>query len=129
MFHHGLLVFTRMETEEGREQQRQSYATRRTFSLRALKTREDWNEWQANAIGAALLIPMREIQLVLDQYAPNQKLICYEDKFTNVDQRIVTTLCHILAVSYSALVIRLRHLGVVENRPYSEYIAPLEVWP
>ena len=35
------------------------------ISLRELKTREDWNEWQANVLGAAILMPQREIDLAL----------------------------------------------------------------
>ena len=38
---------------------------RQAYSLRELKTREDWNEWQANVLGAAILMPQREIDLAV----------------------------------------------------------------
>lgn len=31
-------------------------------------------------------------------------------------------------ISKSAAVIRLRHLGYIVDRPYAEYVNPLEVW-
>ena len=44
-------------------------SARTAYSLRELKTREDWNEWQANVLGAAILMPQREIDLAVAYYA------------------------------------------------------------
>ena len=45
-----------MESDEVKRAQEKRYAPRIAYSLRDLKTREDWNEWQANVLGAAILI-------------------------------------------------------------------------
>ena len=37
-------------------------------------------------------------------------------------------LCELFQVSRAALIIRLRLLGYLIDRPYSEYYDPLEVW-
>ena len=49
--------------------------------------------------------------------------------FAYRDKLSLSLLCRQFAVSKSAAVIRLRHLGYIEDRPYREYIDPLEVWP
>ena len=45
-----------------------------------------------------------------------------------MDLMVLKQLCQTLGVSRSAAVIRLRQLGYMEERPYAEYIDPLEVW-
>ena len=94
-----------------------------------MKTREDWNEWQANVLGAAILMPQKEIDLAMWYFAAGRKFINYEGVFAYRDKVSLMMLCKQLAVSKSAAVIRLRQLGYIEDRPYREYIDPLEVWP
>ena len=122
-------ILFQMESDECKLACRKQYAERRAYSLRDLKTREDWNEWQANALGAAILMPQAEIEFAAYRFCPNRKLICYENFFTYNDRLAITLICDALKVSKSALVIRLRQLGFLEDRPYSEYNDPLEVWP
>ena len=57
-----------------------------------------------------------------------KKLINYEGVFAYRDKLSLSLLCRQFAVSKSAAVIRLRHLGYIEDRPYREYSDPLEVW-
>ena len=45
-----------LESEDTKAACRKLYAERRTYSLRDLKSNEDWNEWQANVLGAAILM-------------------------------------------------------------------------
>ena len=101
---------------------------KRTYSLRDLKSQEDWNEWQANVLGAAILMPQKEIDLAMWYFAGGKKLINYEGVFAYRDKLSLSLLCQQLAVSKSAAVIRLRQLGYIEDRPYREYTDPLEVW-
>ena len=117
-----------METDKIREACRRKYSARTAYSLRELKTREDWNEWQANVLGAAILMPQKEIDLAMWYFAGGKKLINYEGVFAYRDKLSLTMLCQQLAVSKSAAVIRLRQLGYIEDRPYQEYSDPLEVW-
>lgn len=107
---------------------KKKYAERTAYSLRDLKTREDWNEWQANVLGAALLMPQGEIDLAMWYFAQSRKLKCYEGRFSYHDRLCLTLLCQTLGVSKTAAVIRLRQLGYIEDRPFAEYVDPLEVW-
>lgn len=121
-------ILFQMESDEARQARRETYSPRTAYSLRDLKTREDWNEWQANALGAALLMPQREIDRAMYHLARGRKLIDYEGWFGYMDLMVLKQLCQTLGVSRSAAVIRLRQLGYMEERPYAEYIDPLEVW-
>ena len=40
----------------------------------------------------------------------------------------LNNICRFLGVSKTALVIRLRELDFIEDKPYTEYRDPLEVW-
>ena len=121
-------ILFQMESETVRSSCTQKYSARTAYSLRDLKTREDWNEWQANVLGAAILMPQKEIDLAMWYFAGGKKLINYEGVFAYRDKLSLTMLCQQLAVSKSAAVIRLRQLGYIEDRPYQEYSDPLEVW-
>ena len=121
-------ILFQMESETVRSSCTQKYSARTAYSLRDLKTREDWNEWQANVLGAAILMPQKEIDLAMWYFAGGKKPINYEGVFAYRDKLSLTMLCQQLAVSKSAAVIRLRQLGYIEDRPYQEYSDPLEVW-
>lgn len=118
-----------MESDEAQRSHKEAYSPRTAYSLRDLKTREDWNEWQANALGAALLMPQREIDRAMRYLTQGRKLISYGGYFNYGDRTTLGQLCQTLGVSKSAAVIRLRQMGYLEDRPYEEYTDPLEVWP
>jgi len=117
-----------MEDEEVKSACRQKYAARTAYSLRDLKSREDWNEWQANVLGAAILMPQKEIDLAMWYFAGGKALINYGGRFSYRDRLSLSMICQQLGVSKAAAIIRLRHLGYIEDRPYLEYVDPLEVW-
>ncbi len=121
-------ILFQMETDEVREVCQRKYSARTAYSLRELKTREDWNEWQANVLGAAILMPQREIDLAVAYYARGRKLISYDGNYAYWDKVALDRICQQFGVSKTAAVIRLKQLGHLENRPYSEYSDPLEVW-
>lgn len=121
-------ILFQMESDAVRDACERKYSARKAYSLRDLKTREDWNEWQANALGAAILMPQKEIDLAMRRFASGKRLVNYEGRFAYHDRLSLTLLCQQLGVSKSAAVIRLRQLGYIEDRAYSEYQDPLEVW-
>lgn len=121
-------ILFQMETEERKQAYQKKYSARTAFSLRDLKTHEDWNEWQANALGAAILMPQKEIDLAMRQFARGRTLVNYEGSFPYFERSVLNAVCHQLGVSRSAAVIRLRQFGYIEDRPYSEFYDPLEVW-
>lgn len=117
-----------MEDEDAKTACRQKYAARTAYSLRDLKTREDWNEWQANVLGAAILMPQKEMDLAMWYFGSGKNLISYEGRLAYRDRMTLNMICSQLGVSKTAAVIRLRHLGYIEDRPLLAYVDPLEVW-
>ena len=61
-------------------------------------------------------------------FAQCRTLISYEGRFSYEDKMALSHFCQSLGVSKSAAVIRLRQLGYLEDRPYMEFVDPLEVW-
>lgn len=122
-------ILYQMESDDSKLACRKLYAERRAYSLRDLKTKEDWNEWQANALGAAILMPQAEIEFAMYRFASGRKLVSYEGKFIYRDLLALKMIADVFKVSKTALTIRLHQLGYIEDRPYSEYSDPLEVWP
>jgi len=121
-------ILFQMESDTVKLNCRKMYAARTAYSLRELKTHEDWNEWQANVLGAAILMPQKEIDLAMWYFAAGKPLVNYEGTFSYRDKLTLNLLCRQFGVSKSAAIIRLRHLGYIDNRPYAEYSDPLEVW-
>ena len=120
-------ILYQLESDEGKLACRKLYAERKCYSLRDLKTREDWNEWQANVLGAAILMPQKEIDLAVWRFNGGKKLINYDGYMAYMDRLCIKMMCDRFGVSKTALVIRLRQLGFLEDRPYSEYHDPLEI--
>lgn len=80
------------------------------------KTDEDWQEWQADYFASALLMPQKIVKelfssFLSSQVEPPQKKINSNGR---IDQYI-RTMAAIFQVSYSAMKIRLRNLGFLNN--------------
>ena len=90
---------------------------------------EDWCEWQANTLGAALLMPVRTVHFWMYRFNGNKPLVRYGRRFNYMDRGVLDNLINVLAVSRTALVIRLTQLGYICQRPESEYCDPLDVYP
>jgi len=96
---------------------------------RVLRTQEDWNEWQANSLGAAILMPQLEVDRAMWFINSRKPLTCYGWRFYNKDQVKIDTFCGVFGVSRSAAAIRLEQLGYLNRKKDYEYRDPLEVWP
>ena len=96
---------------------------------RVLRTQEDWNEWQANALGAAILMPQSEVDRAMWFINSRKPLTCYGWLFYDNDQVKIDTFCGVFGVSRSAAAIRLEQLGYLNRKKDYEYRDPLEVWP
>ncbi len=112
-----------MEPEETRTFHKKKYSERRSYSCRDLKCREDWNEWQANALGAALLMPADSIHELMQNY----RILSYAGRLTHRDHDLFEDLCRVFAVSHSAMSIRLENLGLMIRQPLSQYPERWEV--
>ena len=91
---------------------------------------EDWNEWQANVLAAAILIPIGKLKRVRCQLAQTKPIKCYGQKLEPSGHVEVEALSNIFCVSKTAMLIRLRQIGAVVDRPESEYRnSSLDIWP
>ena len=63
-------ILFQLESEEVRAACEMKYSARTAYTPRELKTREDWNEWQANVLGAAILMPQKEIDFAAWYFIP-----------------------------------------------------------
>ena len=120
-------ILFQLESDEGKAACRKRYSARRCYSLRDLKTREDWNEWQANVLGAAILMPKEEIDFAMGRFAPGRKLKNYNGWFPYMDRTALRLMCGVFGVSKTALIIRLRELGHLEDHLLAEFVDPLEI--
>ena len=103
-----------MENDEDKKKYAKAYSMREAHTPRELKTFEDWNEWQANYLGAALLMPKTSIDHIMNAIRCRKttyKKGSYEDI-----QHLVDVCVDIFHVSRSAALIRLKNLGYVAER-------------
>lgn len=122
------ILFT-LEDSATQNERQAAYAQRSSYSLRELKIKEDWDEWQANVLAAAILIPINKLKDVRCQMSQTKSLQCYGTKLDARSYADLDALCNAFLVSKSAMLIRLRQIGAVVDRPASEWCDPLEVWP
>ena len=120
-------ILFQLESDEMKAHWKAAYSTRKAYSLRDLKTKEDWNEWQANVLGSALLMPRREIDLAMWQFTRGRILQNYEGRFPYLDQQALEAVCRSFGVSRPAAIIRLRELGYLEDHPCFEFYDPVKI--
>lgn len=106
---------------------KKSYSHRQSFTPHLLKTQEDWNEWQADALGAALLMPASLLYQVWFLFCTGEKLQRYNGWFPPAERNQLNNMSQFLGVSQSALLIRLKQLNLIADKPGSAYCDPLDV--
>lgn len=94
---------------------------------RKLRTREDWNEWQANVLGAAILMPKAEVERAMLYLNKSKPLTCYGGKFYGDDQNKMDMICSTFGVSVTAAKIRLQQLEFLVMK--SSWENPMDIWP
>ena len=81
-------------------------------------------EWQADTMGASLLMPRRIIENALAKYNQSNPIKVYGDNtITSKDKAVIRRMAAYIGVSYTALVIRLRDMGLFEYHNILEYIS------
>jgi len=121
-------ILFQLASDETKAALRRTYPGNGSCSLRDLKTREDWNEWQANALGAAILMPREEVDLGMRRLANGRKLRTCNGRFSSRDSDVILILMNIFRVSRPAIKIRLKRLGYLEEITYREKSDSMEVF-
>ena len=96
---------------------------RTEYTLQELRERYSIGEYNANMIGAALLMPQSKMWAALKWFNGGRRLPVYgEWVFHPREKVILKKMADALKVSHTALVIRLRELGMLNRHDISEYL-------
>ncbi len=117
-----------MEEEKYKSKYKKLYSMRKNYTFRELKTAEDWNEWQANVLGASILMPKQNVVSFIEPLLNGEKLTDYEKLFTNKDMDILIEFCEFFKVSKTAAIIRLKKLGYIVSKPRFKFPDSLDIW-
>lgn len=104
-----------LESDERKLNCRKMYNDNQSYSIKELKCKEDWNEWQANSLAAAILMPPNEVEEFMMDYTKNKKIVIENDKFGFDNNIILTLFCGIFSVSKRTASIRLKKLGFLKQ--------------
>ena len=96
----------------------------RSYSKEELSQMFASAEWQADAMGAALLMPRYIVENALEKYNRSNPIKIYGgNTITARDKEIIRRMAASVGVSYTALFIRLRDLEMLEYHDILEYIS------
>ncbi len=81
-------------------------------------------EWQADAMGASLLMPVKLVNINLQKAGLSNPVKIYGDMvFGTNDKLLIRQIAKTMGVSYTAFVIRLRDLNMLDFHDISEFVA------
>lgn len=99
------------------------YDRERSYSPQELRELLSFREAQVDRMGAALLMPRFMVLNVLEKFAGAVRLSVYGDCLLRLeDKLLVQRMADAMGVSYTAFLIRLKELNLLERREVSEYI-------
>lgn len=113
-------ILARIEEERTGISFRRTLNPDKTYSLRELQKARGWSEWQANALGAVLLVPRYKLEAVFRKLYGPVAIVMYGDKFSFFDYCWIRLLAKAFDISAGAMVIRLKALGIITTRPALE---------
>jgi Zn-dependent peptidase ImmA (M78 family) len=102
---------------------RKAFEQGKRYTSAQIKTAEDWLEWQANALGAVLLMPGCKIAPHMKYGRGKRMLTAFGNRFNTKDKKKINELANLFGVSFSAMKIRLGELGYITRRPEAEYLS------
>ncbi len=100
---------------------------RRAYSCRNLDIVQDWEEWQANALAAVLLMPPEMILWRFKMIYGVKNFVRYGQRFNRITTAFINDCCAALSVSRKAFLIRLKELELLQNQKASEYTENVEI--
>lgn len=109
-------ILFQLASDEEKEMCTNAYSARNSYLPYELKTREDWNEWQANVLGAAILLPQTEIDRAMYFLTENKPLASSADSISCQDKATLCVFCGMFGVSMLTAVRRLCELGYMKLR-------------
>lgn len=104
-----------IESDENKTACRRMYRDKKSYTAKELKTREDWNEWQANVVGAAIILPRRDVSALAKSILKDKKIIVVFDRCTQYEADVIRYIADTFHASPTAVKIRLERLGFLED--------------
>ena len=99
------------------------YSSEHICTVQDVKELYSIREWQANTLAAALLMPRFMIHDMLNKMYKGKKIPVYGGSvFRPKEKVLLEKMTDMLCVSYTALVIRLKNLGLLKYQNISDYI-------
>ena len=109
-------ILFQLASDDEKEICTNAYSERNAYLPYELKTREDWNEWQANVLGAAILLPQTEIDRAMYFLTENKPLASSVDSISCNDKATLSIFCGMFGVSTPTAIRRLCELGYMKFR-------------
>jgi len=106
-------ILARIEESVTAKNNKQIPYSCREVSFRVLQTTEDWTEWQANALGAVLLLPKHELVIELNRGFTPFKPTIYGNRLNSTDYAKAKAIADKFCVSMAAMKIRLKELDSI----------------
>ena len=95
----------------------------RDYSAGEIKKLLDFTENRADRLAAALMMPKFNVTKAMERFAENRKFTVYGETILSPDERTrMQIMADGIGVSRTALQIRLRDLGLIEYRPFEEFV-------
>lgn len=99
------------------------FDTEASYTQEELQQAFSWNELLADRLGAIFLMPRFLVDKAIKKYSDKSYFIVYGNSiFTENDKIAIHKIANCMGVSYTAFVIRLRELDLLEHHDISEYI-------
>ena len=109
-------ILFQFASDEEKEICTNAYSARSSYLPYELKTREDWNEWQANVLGAAILLPQTEVDRAMYFLTENKPFSSSADSISCQDKATLSVFCGMFGVSMPTAIRRLVGLGYMKLR-------------
>ena len=101
----------------------QIYDTERDYSPEEMKRHLSAEEAQADRLAAVILMPEKTVMQALLDYHGGIPVTVYGDNVIHGDdKKAIRQMAACMGVSYTALLIRLKELKLLDYRPLSEYV-------
>lgn len=84
-------------------------------SVKPKKVEKDWHEWQADALAAAMLLPLDALQDCMFMFGLGEKLKMLSRKYSDTKYEFFCNMADYLQVSRTALSYRMEQLGLLDN--------------
>lgn len=117
-------ILNRVQNNEYVARFHNEFDKERAYTKEELAEMFDTAEWQADKMAASLLMPKSFIKNTISKFYKSKAIKIYGgNTFSANDKVVIRKMANYLKVSYTALVIRLRTLELLEYHDISEYIA------